>query len=395
MGEILKLPIGTKLFADIETLERARSGKPFRARVRWTNPQTKKRDSKSATFETEGLADQWIVDMRAFAQRGISPMSADMTLFDYGDAHMDLAMKGLEQKTLDPYLSGWRKRVTPTLGHLPMPMISQGIVDRAIVGWIEDDGCGKSTIKNTLAVLARVLEQAKRDGLVDVNHARVRGWQALYKQVEDELENPRELALTNWAALEELCHALVAASADNYHGWGDVVKFAACTASRIGEVSGCRVGDIDTESWIWTVRRQTTCSSTGFLDKGTKGNRARYVPIIEEIQELVAKRVAARRDNPDARLFTGPLGGRISTGGLHRATHWDEVVAVLGYGHLVRHTLRHTGLTWFADAGVPLHRLQQIAGHSDSRVTERYLRPDHSELAKDSKRMSKHLQSVA
>ncbi|WP_324192845.1 hypothetical protein [Nocardia transvalensis] len=86
------------------------------------------------------------------------------------------------------------------------------------------------------------------------------------------------------------------------------------------------------------------------------------MPIIEEIRPMVAARVGACRGNKDARLFTGPQGGRISTGSLRRATHWDEVVALLGYTHLVRHTLRHTGLTWFADAGVPLHRLQQIAG---------------------------------
>ena len=34
-------------------------------------------------------------------------------------------------------------------------------------------------------------------------------------------------------------------------------------------------------------------------------------------------------------------------------THWDEVVTQLGYEHLVRHDLRHTGLTWMADAGEP------------------------------------------
>ena len=29
---------------------------------------------------------------------------------------------------------------------------------------------------------------------------------------------------------------------------------------------------------------------------------------------------------PEARLFTGPRGGRISTAVLRDATHWDEVV---------------------------------------------------------------------
>src|SRR5262249_27092743 len=45
-----------------------------------------------------------------------------------------------------------------------------------------------------------------------------------------------------------------------------------------------------------------------------------------------------------ARIFTGPRGGRITTAVLRDATHWDEVVTQLGYEHLRRHDLRHTGL---------------------------------------------------
>jgi integrase len=54
-------------------------------------------------------------------------------------------------------------------------------------------------------------------------------------------------------------------------------------------------------------------------------------------------------------------------------THWDEVVTALGYEHLRRHDLRHTGLTWMADAGVPVHVLRKIAGHGSLTTTQRYL----------------------
>jgi hypothetical protein len=51
-------------------------------------------------------------------------------------------------------------------------------------------------------------------------------------------------------------------------------------------VSGCRVGDIDTDDWTWKVRRQTTPSPGGLADKGTKGKRARDVPLIVELRDL-------------------------------------------------------------------------------------------------------------
>ena len=80
------------------------------------------------------------------------------------------------------------------------------------------------------------------------------------------------------------------------------------------------------------------------------------------------------------RIFTGPRGGRITTAVLRDATHWDEVVTQLGYEHLRRHDLRHTGLTSMADAGVPVHVPRKIAGHGSLVTTQRYLhlrRPVH------------------
>jgi integrase len=67
------------------------------------------------------------------------------------------------------------------------------------------------------------------------------------------------------------------------------------------------------------------------------------VPLIEEVRPLVEQRLSVIGDDPMARLFTGPRGGRVSTAVLRDATHWDEVVVQLRYEHLRRHDLRHTG----------------------------------------------------
>jgi integrase len=263
-------------------------------------------------------------------------------------------------------------------------------VDRAVHSWIADE-CGKSTVKNSLAILVRVMEQAVRDGIIEPNPARITGWQREYLRAEDELDDPRSLALPNWSALTRLADALVANTFGNHAVWGDVVIFAACTAARIGEVSGCRVKDINTTDWVWTVRRQTTPSPGGLVDKGTKGKRARAVPLIPEIHELTLRRIASTDGDPDARLFTGPRGGRITTAVLRDATSWDDVVTKLGHEHLRRHDLRHTGLTWMADAGIPIHHLRKIAGHGSLTTTQRYLHPDRDSVSNAAALLSKHL----
>jgi integrase len=66
-------------------------------------------------------------------------------------------------------------------------------------------------------------------------------------------------------------------------------------------------------------------------------------------------------------------------------------VRELGYEHLVRHDLRHTGLTWMADAGVPVHVLRKIAGHGSLVTTQRYLHPDRRAVEDAGAALSAHL----
>jgi integrase len=206
-----------------------------------------------------------------FGKRRSRPnLSHDVRLAEYGEAVMTLALRGLERKTLDPYRAGWRRRVVPSLGHIPVRVITHGAVDRAVHGWIADE-CSRSTVKNSIAALVRVMEQALRDGVIDRNPAKVTGWQRQYQIAEDKLDDPRSLALPSWAELVALAAALVARSHGEYPGWGDAVIFAGATAARIGEVSGVRAEDIDESTWLWTVRRQTTPGPGGLIDKGTKG----------------------------------------------------------------------------------------------------------------------------
>ncbi|GAB3383795.1 hypothetical protein GCM10027360_67160 [Amycolatopsis echigonensis] len=80
------------------------------------------------------------------------------------------------------------------------------------MAWIAD-GCSKSTIKNSLA-----REQAHRDELISQNPARIAEWQREFEMAEDELDDPRSLALPDWPTLLRLADALVARSSDEFVG---------------------------------------------------------------------------------------------------------------------------------------------------------------------------------
>ncbi|RDI68448.1 hypothetical protein [Nocardia pseudobrasiliensis] len=127
MSERLQVPLGIDVSVDIEELQLKGDGRPFRARARWTNPTTGKRGSKSVSFKTRERAEEWTEQITRLADRGIDPVRANLSLGEYAElvpldsenSNLEIALKGLEEKTLDPYLSGWRLRVLPELGTYP------------------------------------------------------------------------------------------------------------------------------------------------------------------------------------------------------------------------------------------------------------------------------------
>ncbi|WP_170177023.1 tyrosine-type recombinase/integrase [Myceligenerans xiligouense] len=263
----------------------------------------------------------------------------------------------------------------PELGHVPVGMVTAGLIDRAIDRW--EGAHSHSTVKNTVAALVHVLDDAVREGLLPRNPAKDRARRKHSGQVKDGNDvNPRDLALPDVATLDRLVAAVV--EKGGHRCWGDMVLLLATTGMRISEVSGLTVGDVDLARGLIHVRRQTYPGRGGLTTKPTKGRRSRVVPIITPARTTLERLTAGKKAT--AALIVGPRGGTITTATLRDATDWDKLVARLGIAGLVRHGLRHTALTWMADSGVQLHVLQRVAGHQDPAMTARYLHPDHRAL---------------
>lgn len=107
--------------------------------------------------------------------------------------------------TLDPYAAGLRKKVLPALGHLPLSMMTAGLVDQTIDQWEAD--YDRSTVKNTIAALVLVLDEAVRDGLLVRNPAKDRARRCIVGRspiANAAPERPRDFALPDVRALTQL-----------------------------------------------------------------------------------------------------------------------------------------------------------------------------------------------
>ncbi|SDQ21501.1 tyrosine-type recombinase/integrase [Leucobacter chromiiresistens] len=362
-------PIGVKVATD---LEYRRSG--IRARARWTDPETKKRMVRALVVPDEEAAEEFFQSLQASAKIGLDRR---ISLSEYVTFIGDRWMRGLDPtSTVDGYKVGLRLRVLPSLGHLPISQITAGMIDRTIDEW--EKHCSASTIKNTIAPLVRVLDEAVRDDVIPSNPARQRSRRSLGKTALTVVENdssPRVHALKDLSTLNSLADAC----GKVHQSYSDFVMLCALLASRGSEIAGLQVGDVDWDQRIVTIRRQTFPGSGGLVTKQTKGREIRHVPILQHLEPVLQRLTSDRA--PEERLLTGPRGGVLTTATVRDATKWDALVSQLGLPNLTRHGLRHTGATWLADAGIPLHVLQGILGHKSLETTRGYLHPDTRHLA--------------
>ncbi|MEB4613785.1 tyrosine-type recombinase/integrase [Leucobacter sp. M11] len=330
--------------------------------------------ARALVVPDEDAAKEFFKSLQASSEIGIDKR---IPLSDYVAMIGERWMRGLDPtSTADGYKVGLRLRVLPALGHLPLSQITAGMIDRTIDGW--ETRHSASTIKNTIAPLVRILDEAVRDDLIASNPGRQRSRRSLGKSalsVTEEDTSPRTHALKDLRTL-----MLLANTCGKVHqSYSDFVMLCALLASRGSEVAGLQVGDIDWEQRIVTIRRQTFPGSGGLVTKQTKGREIRHVPILQHLAPVLERLTTGRE--PDERLVTGPRRGVLTTATVRDATKWDTLVAELGLPNLTRHGLRHTGATWLADAGIPLHVLQSILGHKSLETTRGYLHPDTRHLA--------------
>nr|WP_218681853.1 site-specific integrase [Microbacterium flavum] len=363
-------PIGVKVSTDME-----RRSYGVRARARWTDPITKRRIIRSEIVPDEAAAHTFFDQLRTSSIKG---MDTSMTLTEFVTSIGDRWARGLDPtSTGEIYGFGLKLRVLPALGHLPVAQITAGIIDRTIDEW--EQRYGASTIKNSIAPLVRVLDEAVRDGLLAINPAKNRAKRSLnrnaFRTQSAEQASPRAHAIPDMKTLTKLAKACGKVG----QPYSDFVMLAALLAARSSEVSGLQVGDVRFEKNLVVIARQIFPGKGGLVTKPTKSRKERRVPILEPLRPVL-KRLAEGKA-PDDQLLVGPKGGVLTTATVRDATNWDAIVAGLGLPDLTRHGLRHTGATWMADAGVPLHVLQEILGHASMETTRGYVHPDDRHLA--------------
>lgn len=121
-------PSGVPLHLD--TLKR---GSRIRARIRWTDPSSHKRRSRSITVDDDESAREFFDLMRVSSSRTVDPF---ITLSDYARSIGGRFLRGVDlTSTASGYRAGLRLRVLPALGDMRVRDVTTGLIDRTIDRW--------------------------------------------------------------------------------------------------------------------------------------------------------------------------------------------------------------------------------------------------------------------
>ena len=174
---------------------------------------------------------------------------------------------------------------------------------------------------------------------------------------------------------------------------GEIVRVAALTGLRQGELLGLRWADVDFAGQSITVRRTYVAGEGGGEDV-PKSGAARTVALSDQAAVVLDR--ASRRDRFTKRtdlVFGNELGEHLDPSTLRRLymKARDAVIAKAAkdgdeIDRLPFHSLRHCFGSRCAAAGVPLSTLQAWMGHANVSTTMQYVH--HAPQAHDAARLT-------
>ena len=257
-----------------------------------------------------------------------------------------------------------RVYIVPAVGAMKVTRVTPTDVERMCAALIAR-GLSARTAAHVRVTLRKALGDALRDGLV------VRNVAALARPVRVEQTEAAHLDVPQVKALLEV------ASRDDEVG--PLVIVAVTTGLRQGEILALCWDSVDLERGLLTVRRNLARDwEGGFSLSEPKTRRSRRtIRLPAQAQEALrraqtrsgALREAAGQDwqDVDGLVFTDSLGRHMERGTVRRK--YQRLLTQAKLPVVPFHALRHSAATAAIGAGVPLHQVADMLGHSGVAVT--------------------------
>jgi integrase len=291
--------------------------------------------------------------------------------------HADQVRRGrsIRPATLEFYKTVLRAYCLPHVGSRPLPKLTVADVE-TMTDALHDAGLAVRTQRAARQALGRVLDAARRDGLVAGN------------VVRDASELRAESTDPSVQAIEpDRLARLLDAARDTR--WEPILAVSTLLGLRRGEVLALSWDDLDldpdTEPPTLTVRRgltrQRSPRSQLVLHEPKTRNSKRVLGLPAVLVEILGRwRIEQAREalaagpswgaphwRDETLIFTTPTGEPVSPDTWARAL--SQLGAAAGIGHVRSHQLRHSAASMMIEAGLPVSAVSETLGHANSAIT--------------------------
>ena len=290
-----------------EQLVRIRAGK--------SDPLERKREAREAPTVGDGL--------RRFFD-------------EFAPARMEMGR--LSSRTISDYQWQADRFLEPSLGKLRIEKVTRNDVERMVAP------LPKVQRNRVLAFVSRLFNQFERWGWRRQQTNPAYGIERAREEARDRVLSPSEMA--------ELAIALKHSEGQHPVSVA-VIRFAALTGLRIGEVLGIKWEHVDFEMGKLALPQTKT------------GRR---------VHDLPEPALALLAEIPRSGQWTFTNTGKSATVYRTVRRHFMEIVTEAGIEDVKLHDLRRTVMTQAAASGVGTHVLRDLLGHKTTAMADRYIR---------------------
>jgi integrase len=321
------------------------------------------------TFATKADAGTWLATVQADRARGdlLDPRLVQRPFEAWSADWLDgLRVK---PKTRLAYESSLRNHVLPVFGPRPVGSITYRDC-KAFVDAKTADGLAPGTVGEARKVLRAVLQEALRADAIRRNPA---SGMRVARGAREEMVflTPDEV----FTLAEAITHPPRPSRhpAKTHPSYGLLVRFAAFTGLRAGEIAALRAGRVNLHEGSVEVA-ESAAEVHGELVYGSPKTYARRrVELPARLADELADHIDRTAADGRSFVFTAPEGGPLRYMNFYRR-HYRPAVLRSGLDQRTRfHDLRHTAAAMMIAQGAHLLVVKQRLGHSSISVTaDRY-----------------------
>lgn len=327
------------------------SGKT-RYRVRYRTPDGKQTDKRGFERKVDAKSFASTVEVEKLTGSYVPPTAGRVTVGELGPDWLKRQGAHMKPSARHSIESAWKVHVEPEWGDKRINSIKH----TAVQAWIAElaQRRSPSLVRDAHSVLARILDDAKRDRLLAVNPAR-------------EVKLPPKRRKPN----KYLTARQVAMLARESGKYGSLILLLSFIGLRWGEAAGLRVRDIE------FLRRTITLHENavrvgGETHLGTlKSHKHRTVPLPKTVALELSQTCEGK--DLDALLWSSAEGKHLGppsshdswlSGAVARCQKADEA-----FPRVTAHDLRHTAASLAVSSGANVKAIQRMLGHASAAMT--------------------------